>query len=168
MIRRFSVLGQPAAVACPPRIHGGLNEFALAVAALCFVVCCGCGPSRPEIASVSGQVTYQGKPVTTGRIAFYPENGRRPAMAAIEPDGSYKLTTFDSKDGALLGKHRVTIKSTRAVGGPPLDGLNRDAKAAPASQPKLEWLVPEKYSQKDTTPLTAEVKDGKNTIDFNL
>ncbi|MCD4728826.1 MAG: hypothetical protein K8R46_14300 [Pirellulales bacterium] len=168
MIRRFSVLGQPAAVACPPRIHGRLNKFALAVAALCSVVCCGCGPSRPEIASVSGKVTYQGKPIASGRIGFHPEDGRRPAMAAIEPDGCYKLTTFDSKDGALLGKHRVTIKSTRTVGGLPLDGFNRDAKAAPASLPKLEWLVPEKYSQKDTTPLTAEVEEGENTIDFDL
>jgi len=39
-------------------------------------------------------------------------------MGTIEPDGSYRLTTFDSGDGALLGRHRVTIEATRIVRAP--------------------------------------------------
>jgi len=145
-----------------------ITSLVIMVVALCTLSWSGCGPNRPETASVSGKVTYQGKPVTTGRIVFHPDDGRRPAMAAIEPDGSYKLTTFDSEDGAMLGKHRVTIKSTRTVGGPLPDDLKMEGQAAPAELPKLEWLVPEKYSRKETTPLRAEVKEGENTIDFDL
>ncbi|NLF09631.1 MAG: hypothetical protein GX594_16870 [Pirellulaceae bacterium] len=139
----------------------------LAVSGL--LICGGCGQNRPDTALVSGKLTFQGKPVATGRIVFHPVDGRRPAMAAINEDGTYQLTTFDTKDGAMLGEHVVTIKSTRTIGGTPLDEFaEAPPGAAPAEPPKLEWLVPEKYSRKDTTPLKATVKDGKNAIDFNL
>ncbi|MBN1395249.1 MAG: hypothetical protein JW959_09515 [Pirellulales bacterium] len=129
----------------------------------------GCGESRPNTASVSGKVTYQGKPVTTGRITFYPVDGSRPAMAAINEDGTYTLTTFDKGDGAMLGKHKVTIKSTRTVGGTPIDEFaETPPDAVPAEPPKLEWLVPEKYARRDTTPLTAEITEGKNVKNFDL
>ncbi len=129
----------------------------------------GCGQSRPEMASVGGKITYQGNPVATGRIVFHPVDGRRPAMAAINEDGTYQLTTFDTKDGAMVGEHVVTIKSTRTVGGAPVDEFSEaPPDAAAVEPPKLQWLVPEKYSRKDTTPLKATVKDGKNVINFDL
>ena len=37
-----------------------------------------------------------------------------------------------------------------------------------SSQIVAEWLVPEKYARQETTPLTAEVKPGPNTINFDL
>ena len=36
-----------------------------------------------RLSPVSGRVTYQGKPVPTGKIMFYPEQGR-PATGAID------------------------------------------------------------------------------------
>lgn len=144
------------------------STIAVVFVALCSLSWSGCGPNRPETTSISGKVTYLGKPVTTGRIVFHPEDGRRPAMAAIEADGSYTLTTFDSKDGAFLGKHRVTIKSTRTVGGPAPDDLTMETEAVPTELPTLEWLVPEKYSRKNTTPLVAEVTADTKTFNFDL
>ena len=142
------------------------------VVVLFFVVClpvlCGCGPKRPAAAPVGGRVTYQGQPVASGRIMFQPEHGRA-AIGAIGPDGRYTLTTFDSGDGAVLGRHRVTIKSTRLIGGPvekPKSIL--DEGRVSGGVPRVEWLVPEKFSRPESSSLTAEVKDGKNTIDFNL
>jgi hypothetical protein len=35
-------------------------------------------------------------------------------------------------------------------------------------EPKVEWLVPEKYSQQSTSPLTADVSGGTKPIDFAL
>ena len=83
------------------------------------VLLCGCGPKVPPTASVHGKVTIGGKPVTTGRITFYPENNVRPAIGAIGTDGAYRLTTFHSNDGAILGKHVVTIE---AFEGSPVQG----------------------------------------------
>lgn len=131
----------------------------------------GCGPGYPETAEVHGEVTYAGKPVPEGRILFWPAEGR-PAMADLAADGSYSLTTFFSRDGALPGEHRVTIKATRVHFG----GAGPGAPAAPgpeappqgAGTPVVEWLVPPVYERPETSPLRATVKPGENVIDFHL
>jgi hypothetical protein len=130
----------------------------------------GCGgPSRPETVPISGRVTYGGQPVVSGQIVFYPEpiGSGRQAIGAIGPDGRYTLTTFDSGDGAVLGRHRVTIKSVRVSAGPP-SAQEAAEQMRQGRDLGVEWLVPKKYSRPNTTPLTAEVKRGKNTIDFDL
>src|SRR6187402_2127746 len=83
------------------------------------LVTAGCGSKHPLTAPVKGKITIDGKPVTTGRISFHPVSGERPALANIQPDGSYSLTTFEDGDGALLGRHKVSIKSTRIENAPP-------------------------------------------------
>jgi len=132
----------------------------------------GCGESRPATAPVSGRVTYQGKPVPDGQIMFHPAHGR-PAMGAIGPDGGFTLTTFKPGDGALLGHHRVTIEATRVTGDFPTEDLKGKGKrldvGTVSDKPlTVEWLVPEIYSRLQTTPLTAEVKSGENTVTFDL
>lgn len=129
-------------------------------------ICFGCGPGLPETAPVHGRVTYQGKPVVEGTIMFYPKNGR-PATASLAPDGAYRLTTFKPNDGATLGYHRVTIEARRIT--PTIIPPDGDVESVGAyGPPKVEWLLPEKYSGLKTSSLTAEVKRGDNAIDFNL
>ncbi len=112
--------------------------------------------------------------MTAGRVIFYPEAGRS-AQADIQADGTFRLTTFERGDGAVLGKHRVTVKSTRVVratGAPKSfkEELRRgaDAQASGANEQEVQWLVPQKFSQRRTTTLTAEVTTGKNQIDLAI
>jgi hypothetical protein len=126
-----------------------LSVFTLAMLA-------GCEPSRPETSEVSGRITFEGKPVPQGRILFWPSQGR-PAMAEIQPDGTYELTTFSDSDGAMIGKHRVTIKATRV-----------HFPTGNKMKSVVQWLVPQRYENFDKSPLTAEVSAGKNTINFDL
>ena len=151
-------------------LRKSLSVSACMTAAICMLSFFGCSESKPDTATVRGKVTYQGKPVTTGRIVFNPVDGRRPAMASINEDGTFELTTFPgkSKDGAMLGEHIVTVKSTRTVGGEMPDEFSKEAKAAPAVMPKLEWLVPQKYSRKDTSPLKETVTEGQNEINIDI
>ena len=142
--------------------------------ALIFVVTVlGCGSGRPEVAKVHGRVTVGGKPVTTGRIQFWPESGRA-AQGQIEEDGTYTLTTFDPGDGAVLGKHTVTIEATKIHNpGRTASSLEdefvvfKDPNAL-QGKPVIERLVPERYSKPDTSDLTKEVNRGDNPIDFDL
>ena len=141
---------------------------------LLLMLLAGCGSGRPETAAVAGKISYQGKAVTAGKIMFYPESGR-PAVGTIQADGSYQLTTFDEGDGAVLGKHQVTITASRTTGGPAQPKTFEEElalagkKSAPLSgQPVVTWLVPEEYSQRHTSPVTADVVRGENTIDFRL
>jgi hypothetical protein len=133
----------------------------------------GCGSKYPPTAPVSGKITLNGEPVTQGRISFHPTNGERPALANIQPDGSYSLTTFERGDGALLGHHKVSIKSTRIENAPPppKDFREEAAQAAEMAKtggPQLVFIVDKKYYDERTTDLEVEVKSGDNKIDFTL
>ena len=132
------------------------------------LTCLGCGPSRPATAPVSGKVTYQGKPVAEGRITFLPEHGR-PAMGTLGVDGSYRLTTFKADDGAAPGKYKVTIDATHVSGGAEPKSFQDEQRLMNSGNvPKVTRLVPEKFSRPETSTLTAEVKPGPNTINFDL
>ena len=73
------------------------------------IACHGCSPKGGmPTAPVSGTVTYQGNPVTSGTVMFVPQTGKA-ATGNIGPDGHYTLTTYDEGDGAVLGTHRVEI-----------------------------------------------------------
>jgi hypothetical protein len=141
---------------------------------LLMLVNTGCGSKYPPTAPVSGKITINGKPVTQGRISFHPTTGERPALANIQPDGSYSLTTFERGDGALLGHHKVSIKSTRIENAPSLPAKDFQEEAKQAAEvakkggPQLVFIVDKKYYDDRTTDLEAEVRPGENEIDFNL
>jgi len=143
-----------------------MSRCAAALAALTLLVT-GCGDGRDPRAPVSGRVTYGDAPVPEGRILFYPADGRRQAIGAIGVDGRYSLTTFDSEDGAFLGKHTVVIDAVRAVNTGPAS-LREEVDAKLAFVPKIERLVPEKYADLKTSPLEAQVEAVDNTINFDI
>lgn len=137
----------------------------------------GCGDGRPPRVPVAGRVTVGGQPLTSGQVVFWPDNGV-PARGQIGADGVFRLSTFGDGDGAVLGRHVVTIEATRVENpGPKLASLQEEidyyrdpANAAKdAEKPVVHWLAPERYAQRETSGLTAEVQAGRpNTIDFDL
>ena len=137
------------------------------LAALVLLLTSGCGSDYPPLGPVSGKVTVDGEPVPVGRIVFYPSKGR-PAMGTIGEDASYELTTFNPGDGALVGNHTVTIKATRTTGSSGPKNFEEEAQGIQFIHGTTEWLVPQKYSDRSTTPLTAAVKAESNTINFDL
>jgi hypothetical protein len=140
------------------------------------MVLTGCS-GGPRLGKVSGRVTFNGKPVPTGTIMFYPDAGPA-AVGAIGPDGTYTLATIKPGDGAVVGSHRVTIQATTVGPGSLVDpksfeeemqlAQRKDPKAKVLVPGKVDWIVQEKYSRPDTTDLTATVLPGTNTIDFLL
>lgn len=89
----------------------------VAAALLLTFALCGCGESRPPLAVAGGKVVCLGMPVTSGSITFVPmaENGQKnPGKAAkgeITGDGSFRLSTWDVFDGAVVGRHRVEFEA---------------------------------------------------------
>ena len=73
----------------------------------------GCS-SNPATATVTGKVTANGEPVTSGSLTFSPiggEEGSKPAIGVVKSDGSYTLSTYAPDDGAVVGSHRVNYIS---------------------------------------------------------
>lgn len=134
----------------------------------------GCGSNRPTTAPVQGKITCGGQPVPEGVVTFYPEQGR-PATGRIQPDGTYRLTTFEPDDGALIGKHKVTIEAVRfPQAGPQPKSMEEEIRMAMEKKsprsgpPQPQWLVPPRYAKRETTPLVFEVRPGPNTANFDL
>ena len=79
------------------------------LAAACLV---GCGGGDRPVYRAGGQVTFaDGTPVSAGRVNFRPVDDPKPVVARgeIQPDGTFRLTTFKTGDGALPGRHRVIV-----------------------------------------------------------
>lgn len=125
----------------------------LTAAALTLPGCAGGIKTYP----VSGKVTFNGKEVPNGTISFIPKSGET-ATGEIRPDGSYRLTTRRSGDGAVPGTYTVVIVAMQDMG----NRMPEDRTPLPPP------IVPNKYTSAATTDLTAEVKEQDNTINFDL
>ncbi len=126
----------------------------------------GCGRSLPETAPVTGRITLDGNPVPKGRIVFVPDEGR-PAIGAIQPDGTYRLTTFAPGDGAVLGHHTVTIQANEVIGGAVPGSFEEEIEKGQRGG-VLRHLVPEQYNSPKHSGLSVQVGPGPNEIDFDL
>jgi hypothetical protein len=122
------------------------------------LVALGCSSSGElTTAPVSGKVTYNGKPVPNGTVMFVPDQGPA-ATGEIAKDGSYRLTTYNDGDGAVLGNHKISITALQDTSG----ALPEQRSGTPKA------LVPRKYLSHETSGLTAEVQSGDNVVDFSL
>ena len=72
----------------------------------------GCSESGPEIASVKGKVTMDGKPLANAAVVFIPENGR-PAGARTDAEGNYELNFTQGRKGTMPGKNQVGASPRR-------------------------------------------------------
>jgi hypothetical protein len=100
------------------------------------------------MAPVSGRVIMGGQPVRGVFVVFHPqpregsvEAPTRAAMAQVDDNGHYSLSTSVEGDGAAVGKHKVSIVAVKRGAQPPGN-------------------VPPNY--------IVEVKPGANTHDLEL
>lgn len=134
---------------------------------------CGCGDGRLETAPVRGTITCGGQPVTSGSVSFNPivEGGpatqARPAVGAVGADGSFVLTTYESDDGAVVGKHEVSYSPPP----PPGEGIElgdeeggAPVPATPPVSPKKGQKVPCRFGG----TAEVEVADGENVLTIDL
>ena len=124
---------------------------------------CGCGEGDSRLAPVSGTIRYNGKPLANAYVGFWPEEkGVRAASGSTDANGFYRLTTFEASDGATIGQHRVMVRAEEKADGPPMPADDINFKRG-------KLLTAARYSNGDTSGLTAEVIARKNNvIDFNL
>jgi len=138
----------------------------IAVLVLACVSPLGCGPSRPVTFPVKGTVTVGGKPVAGATVLFQPVAGGVPGRGVTTDDGGFTLTTFESGDGAIGGRHRVAISKMTLSG----VEVTEDGVAAPVAAGEIRetWLTPRKYSSLDTSGLEVEVGRDMEPVAFAL
>ncbi len=117
---------------------------------------------NPKTVPVSGRVVFNGVPLTFGSVMFQPNAGPV-ATGVIQADGTFSLSAFEPGDGALPGKHRVSV---RCFASQRTDATAPDAnrEAAPGDS-----LIPERYAHVDTSGLVVEIAaPGADDIELQL
>lgn len=119
---------------------------------------CGRGSDLP-LSPVRGLVTHQGEPLSHGEVVFTPIEGTTgpQAIGHIQSDGTFRMQTAN-QPGAVVGRHRVTVHCREER----TEEQRRDMEFIPKS------LIPERYSRPKTSPLEAEVQEGRNEIPMDL
>ncbi len=116
---------------------------------------CGSGGDAHETGSLSGVVTVRNAPVSGCDINFFAADTGTGMMATLKDDGSYKI-----RDQVWTGTYVVYFT-------PPLpEAVEHSGPGVKASSQDFQKLVPKPYRTESTTPLTAEVKPGRNTFNF--
>jgi hypothetical protein len=120
----------------------------------------GCGDYR--LAPVSGRITLNGEPLADAYVTFQPigdkdhPNPGPGSVGKTDADGKYSLRTAGSQgNGAVIGKHRVTIRKGR----PTKSGVNEDYTL-------YQETLPARYNSK--TELEFEVTGATDHADFDL
>ena len=125
---------------------------------LSLICVCGCDTSGPERVVVSGQVTYQGRPVERGTIRFVPTGETRgPATGTTIKQGKYEAA---AKGGVLVGTQRVEIIAIALR----KDPMGRDLVVLEGAG--VQYL-PAKYNRQSTLSVTIE-SGGPVVQDFDL
>jgi len=92
----------------------------LVLAALLGVGLVGCGSGGPQYVKVSGMVTFNGKAYKNAIVTFQPvatadaPNPGRGSYGHTDENGKFSLVVDANQSGAVVGKHKVRISTTRA------------------------------------------------------
>jgi hypothetical protein len=134
----------------------------------------GCGGGKVSYAPVSGRVTMDGKPLANVHVQYQPmasEGNNNPgpgSYGATDADGRYTLKISSQQvqgDGAVIGKHRVSIGTIlEGEGKIPTDRSLGSEDGTPLAGKEI---IPERYNQNST--LTMDVPAGGRTdANFDL
>lgn len=117
----------------------------------------GCSGKNRELpgGEASGTVTFNGKPVREGLITFMNEEAGLGDETKLDGEGRYAF-----KKPIPTGDYKVTIM-------PPVEKV-REEKGPEVGVLKKMPDIPERYHNTTTTELRATVKEGKNTLDFDM
>lgn len=105
----------------------------------------------PDLAAVSGRIMLDGRPLAKVAVIFSSEKGHS-SMGITDEQGRYSLKFIGKHRGAEIGKHLVALDGLGGLDHPP--------------GPNFKNPVPAEFGVKST--LTADVRPGNNTINFDL
>ena len=123
----------------------------------------GCNDGE-ELGLVSGQVTYDGKPVTAANVRFSDATQGIFLQARLDSDGRYKVATA-AGEGLPLGSYQVAIAPY--VNMPPVNVRLTSQEWKRRLNP-TRADIPEKYRNENSSGLELEVSSGQNEFDIDL
>ncbi len=132
--------------------------------------CSGTPAGQRPTAPVEVTITYKGAPVAGATVTFVTTEEPKAANGITNEAGVATLTTYQAKDGAIIGTNLVTVSKMEVDPKgekPPADPAQADVVGYTPLTP-LKSLLPKKYSMPGTSGIQADVVKGKNTFKYEL
>jgi hypothetical protein len=127
----------------------------------------GLKPSR-----VTGRVTYQGRPLTTGTLIFMPSDrrGNDWAAAQIESDGRFALSSQQAREELPAGRYSMFFVFRPEDSSATKLQINRRADDEEASDHLADPTppIPVRYTNPETSGLWIDLAKGPNRIEIDL
>jgi hypothetical protein len=160
-------------------VHRYILPFVVAILS---IFGAGCG-SKSKPVKVEGVVKIDGSPASGITVKFVNQDkGGRDANGFTDDDGTFRLTTFNTYDGAIPGSYKVVLTKSLPVGESPAisdpdpgrraqsmtKAMQDFAKTQGPKQSTPKSIVPDIYTKADTTPLKYEIPvNGKIEIEIS-
>jgi len=132
----------------------------------------GCGKGDyPEMARVTGTVTYKGKPVPNMMVNFMPTGeGGRPSWGKTDASGKFEMVYDEDYKGVKIGHHKVYFPppATATIGGPASKASKKAIAEAAGLTPEEMADIHTKYGLETTTKLEVDVKKDPEVLDLKL
>jgi hypothetical protein len=119
------------------------------------------GCRRSGLVTVTGKLTYRGRPVPSTYVTFQPEEeDKRASHGLTDDDGNFMLTYDRSEVGVLRGRHTVFLRYR-------VSAEEEMEQAPPKASPELRAVI-FKYRNPHTSPLHYDVTRNGQFIAINL
>lgn len=136
----------------------------VAVLVLGTSVLTGCGGAeRPAMVPVSGTVNYNGSPVEGATVTFAAGTSARSSSGESDSSGKFKLTTFDTNDGAPVGEYVVTIAKFDAEAGTDTAAGSSPEKMKEMMEKQQALMSGQAVADKPKANLPLKYADGKTS-----
>ena len=116
----------------------------------------GCG-GKDGAGSITGKVTFEGKPVTVGTVRFSGHHSGAASQNNLDEEGAYSLVIPDS--GLPAGDYTVTIAPVISY---------KSGEHGMQTVYQGQESIPVQYHKPKNSPLKATLADGNNTFDFDM
>jgi hypothetical protein len=130
----------------------------------------GCASSSPG--TISGTVKLNGKPIEGGTVIFFCNNGKEPIRAAIEADGTYKISSAPPGPATIvvMGQEPppILLNAGMEGGAPVPKDSAKKIGGRPAPPPVKRVWVPARYQTLETSDLRYTVEPGEQQHDIAL
>jgi hypothetical protein len=123
----------------------------------------GCGSG---LVPAEGIVLLDGRPVAGATITFMPQGEGRPASARSGADGRFAASLPGAAPGLPAGDYRVVVMLLKQE---VLGAGGGDAETASGGGgPPVQYIVPKRYGDPETSGLTAPLAKGSRDLRFEL
>ncbi len=143
-------------------------QLSVLVLLVLLVLLAGCGGrDHPAVYPVSGTVVYADQPVSAALVTFHGDHAPRLATGTTDAEGRFQLSTFGRNDGAVPGRHVVTISKMEiddpADANLPGDSMD-DALQNPGGVIQAVHQLPDRYADPGRSDLQVTVSDSEENV----